>query len=553
MQAGRSRADHGATAGLKPRRPRRERWTRLASLAVLVAGMAGSALGASAWGSSVRNDGQRKFSAAADNVGSSLKTLLERDGDLVATARTLISTSPGVTDEQFRQWFATMGAARRYPGLFGFGGIASVPATDPGAASVLALDSSAGSVTFVPGQPRPAYCFITLVVMLDSGDTLAVPGSTVGRLLGLAPKNLDVCQGPLGAPLNDQQQTGQPGVISFASLLPGGVSLGVGGIGGVGAAGGVGGTGASSASSQADAAPAIFLSPVYRGVPSAAATPDTSGPFWGWVGAMFDVNTILRTARGGDGHTSVVLSRQQGAAAPVEVGRVGTAPRRGRLTRTVDIDADGRWIAQLSGSLATGGLSASAQSAAVLAAGFAVSVLLFSLIVVLGRSRERALVLVERKTGELQHQALHDALTGLPNRALVLDRAEQMLVRAQRELVPVAALFVDLDGFKDINDSFGHGAGDELLQLVATRLRTAVRAADTVGRLGGDEFVVLAEGASLAAGPELVAERVLEALKEPFRTDATGGNPLVVSASIGIAGGIRSSADELLRDADIAL
>jgi len=163
--------------------------------------------------------------------------------------------------------------------------------------------------------------------------------------------------------------------------------------------------------------------------------------------------------------------------------------------------------------------------------------------------------ITERKEAEflLAHAALHDPLTGLPNRTLILDRADQMLVRARREYRPVAALFVDLDNFKDINDSLGHDAGDKVLQAVAARFVGILRASDTVGRLGGDEFVVLAEGASLGAGPEMVAERLHDALREPFRLDGYPTVPLTVSASIGIAGGQRNSAHELLRDADIAL
>jgi diguanylate cyclase (GGDEF)-like protein len=163
--------------------------------------------------------------------------------------------------------------------------------------------------------------------------------------------------------------------------------------------------------------------------------------------------------------------------------------------------------------------------------------------------------ITERKEAESQllHVALHDPLTGLPNRTLILDRADQMLVRSRREYRPVAALFIDLDNFKDINDSLGHDAGDKVLQAVAQRFVGILRESDTVGRLGGDEFVVLAEGASLGAGPEMVAERLHDALREPFRVDGYHAVSLTVTASIGIAGGQRNSASELLRDADIAL
>ncbi len=153
---------------------------------------------------------------------------------------------------------------------------------------------------------------------------------------------------------------------------------------------------------------------------------------------------------------------------------------------------------------------------------------------------------------QISHQAMHDSLTGLPNRTLILDRAEQMLARSQRSHTPCAALFIDVDGFKDVNDMFGHAAGDELLRAVAARLTNVTRASETVGRLGGDEFVVLTEGDSLDAGPECVAERLLVVLREPYRL-GSGHQTLHVTASIGIAEGHRGSASDLLRDADLAL
>jgi diguanylate cyclase (GGDEF)-like protein len=161
---------------------------------------------------------------------------------------------------------------------------------------------------------------------------------------------------------------------------------------------------------------------------------------------------------------------------------------------------------------------------------------------------------LSRREEELSFLATHDPLTGLPNRTLILDRVEQMLARSRRNQTPVAALFVDLDNFKSINDTLGHGAGDELLRAVAARLDCVVRATDTLGRLGGDEFVVISEELSLAAGPELIAERLLDALEQPFRLGADSETRVAVTASVGIATGEHTTtAEELLRAADIAM
>jgi diguanylate cyclase (GGDEF)-like protein len=158
-----------------------------------------------------------------------------------------------------------------------------------------------------------------------------------------------------------------------------------------------------------------------------------------------------------------------------------------------------------------------------------------------------------RRQRELAFLATHDELTGLPNRTLILDRVTQLMLRARREQTPIAALFIDLDNFKAINDSLGHAAGDDLLRAVASRLTAVVRESDAVGRLGGDEFVVIASELSFASGPELIAERLLEALDQPFKIAGSGHASLKVTASIGIAAGDRECADELLRDADIAM
>ena len=167
----------------------------------------------------------------------------------------------------------------------------------------------------------------------------------------------------------------------------------------------------------------------------------------------------------------------------------------------------------------------------------------------------------ERKALEqrLEHLALHDPLTGLPNRTLFMDRLGHAVSRARRKGEKVAVLFVDLDDFKPVNDSFGHGTGDELLAAVAGRLGGVLRPSDTAARLGGDEFVVLledlgdaGEGGDAEAGAERVAQRVAQELGEPFDLD---GRRLSVSASVGVAVGGPDGAEpeDLLRAADAAM
>jgi diguanylate cyclase (GGDEF)-like protein len=158
----------------------------------------------------------------------------------------------------------------------------------------------------------------------------------------------------------------------------------------------------------------------------------------------------------------------------------------------------------------------------------------------------------ERQATENQHQALHDALTGLPNRTLLHDRIGQAIRQADRELVPAALLLLDLDRFKEVNDTLGHHYGDQLLVQVGDRLRGRLREVDTVARLGGDEFAVLLPRIQTAEGAVAVAGKLQAAFDEPFMLDDLA---LDVDISIGIAlyPEHGSDPDELLQRADIAM
>ncbi len=159
---------------------------------------------------------------------------------------------------------------------------------------------------------------------------------------------------------------------------------------------------------------------------------------------------------------------------------------------------------------------------------------------------------MERTEVQLAHLAVHDHLTGLPNRSVFDDRLEHALRRRRDGQGGVAVLFIDLDGFKRLNDSFGHGAGDDVLREAGVRIRAAVRPHDTVARLGGDEFTVLCEGVCGDHGALTIGRRIAQELARPLVID---GHEIVLRASIGVVLAEREcvTAEELLQHSDDAM
>ena len=176
----------------------------------------------------------------------------------------------------------------------------------------------------------------------------------------------------------------------------------------------------------------------------------------------------------------------------------------------------------------------------------------------LGRSQgERdglrtALASMQQQEEHFRELAYHDQLTGLPNQRLFDDRLGQAIAHSAREKSLLAVLYLDLDGFKAVNDSLGHGLGDRVLVELADRIRGSVRAEDTVARLGGDEFAVLLPHVTAAADAGRVVEKLLDALRAPFLID---GSEVAIRASVGV--GLfpddGDSAGALLRSADAAM
>lgn len=163
-----------------------------------------------------------------------------------------------------------------------------------------------------------------------------------------------------------------------------------------------------------------------------------------------------------------------------------------------------------------------------------------------------ALTRLKQTNEQILYLAHHDSLTGLPNRTLFYDRLSQAMARARRDRGSFAVLFLDLDGFKLVNDTFGHDTGDALLRETANRITACIRESDTVARMGGDEFTVILNNVKSPAGTESVAKKIVESLARPFELD---GKVCSVSVSIGISiyTDNGEAAEQLVKIADDAM
>ncbi len=474
-------------------------WTLL----VVIVGVAGSVVGSQAI---AHSDYQRARSASTTSsveISSALRLAIEREQDLAVNTGAFIINDPSATPSQFQRWVVSERLFARFPELLGIGSVELVTLDQLAHYAVqseASTGAAAGSFQVEPPGLRPFYCFATLTA------------SPTGHIT--TPPTADLCATNLGTEFLRARDSGESTYLPY-------------------------GTGAAKQLAVGTA--------IYRGGVTPSTTAARRSDLLGFVGIQLAPHVLLVTALDGHPHTAVAF--QFGSGSSAVTFTAGRAPT-GAIATSVNLYNG--WHVRVFQSVPGGGIFDSANSAAVLVGGTLISLLFGLLIYVLATSRKRALNLVKERTDELQHQALHDPLTGLANRALILDRLDHLLARARRDHVPVAAFFIDLDEFKDINDTLGHAVGDELLVGVGARLASAVRQGDTVGRLGGDEFVILVEGVSLAEGAAAVADRILDVLSASFEVPGSDV-PLSVTASIGFAEGDRPSAGRMLQDADIAL
>jgi diguanylate cyclase (GGDEF)-like protein len=484
------------------------------ALGLLFAGLAISLNAALLWHTTVRGQERDNFDSRVEDATATIATGLRGDMDFIASVRALVTMRPRLSTTGLKRWYEQLGSVDRGAGGAATAVVSVVPASALGAfqarrrADPAFMRLAGGNTSITPPGRRSRYC------LLSAGVSRLARSPLVQEAV-----HLDWCGSAFPKLAADLRAESETGKIAASPEELGTVFVG---------------------------------SAVYRlGAPLATPSERRAATI-GWVWSSLDVPDLITRAIGAQRDLRIALFHENVGAKALAMGAAGAAAG-GPFHSTRVLHIDGRWILDAKGASTLAGLSAESQAALVFVFGTVVSVLLSVLVLVLLRSRQRALGLVDEKTGQLRHQALHDALTGLPNRMLALDRAEQMLARGRRRNTPVAALFIDLDGFKHVNDTLGHAAGDELLRIVAERLRRTVRDSDTAARLGGDEFIVLMESVDLDVGPELLAERLLDVLRLPYEIEAHGERQLSLTASIGLASGRRDSADELLRDADVAL
>ncbi|WP_030177200.1 sensor domain-containing diguanylate cyclase [Spirillospora albida] len=509
----------------RPRNGRRPggrfHWPAVGAWALLVAGLAGSAGTAVFARDTVTALERQRYDKTVADIMTSTTLTLRRNTDFMVALSATFSADPDMTNRTFSQWMNTTEASRRYSGGVGYGYVQLVPAARvPEFQRTLRADPrlpvtyASLDVAITPSGKRPFYCLARLAVMV--GDALP---------FAALPAGYDYCGPDIVS-----------GITGFDPLPAAELYRGIGDAGTI--------------------VPRILDSrsgllgmamPVYESGTPPVIINARRAALRGLAVGTFNIREVLAEGLGDrKGLKLELLHQTKMDAAPVPVTALGTAPQGSTVHETV-IDAGTSWTIRITGR-PIGGISGAATFWGTLTVG----VLLTVLVQLLARSRRRALRLVERRTEELRRQASHDALTGLPNRALITERIEESLERHRREGGEPAVMFLDLDGFKQVNDTLGHAVGDRLLRAVAGRLSGLLREGGSVGRLGGDEFVILVEDV-LDGAAEQVASRICAALEQPFRLDDT--DPLVVHsrASIGIAVGLRVSAEALIHDADTAL
>jgi diguanylate cyclase (GGDEF)-like protein len=513
-------------------------WAAVAVLCV-AAGIVGSVLGAHAM---VHTDGakaRRTFQRTSTTIAAALKLAIRHEEQLVVSASTFFVDHPHATLAEFAAWTNWARTTRRYPELqqltlialvqapelSAFGAQSTGHATPSGSPVGSSSARVAGHAAKLPEAPPPSPWSSTtpagegLRVFPASNHSSYCPMLAGLRSAGAAipPRGFDYCA--RSSALLRSRDSGQ----SVYTSIAGGKTLAV-------------------------------VTPVYRGEATPRSLVGRQAASVGWLREVLVPEVVMQQVLAGQPGYALRLRYRTGST---NIAFTSGAPQGDAQSTTIRLR--GGWTVKSFGPPVNPGISADGNALALLIGGSLLSVLLGVLVFILGSRLPRTRVprtaprAPAPKPPELPDADLYDALTGLPNRSLTLDRAERMVARATRDSGMLAgALFVDIDRLKDVNEKLGAAAGDQLLRIVGERLNDVVRTHDTVGRLGGDEFVVLVESAARGIRLDSLAQRMIAALHQPVELDNFGPS-FVLTASIGVAFGRYETYEDMLRDARLAL
>jgi diguanylate cyclase (GGDEF)-like protein len=534
--AGAQQADPTSSAGKRTGRVARLAHSRklaLAAVALLcvAAGTVGSVLGAHAVAHGDAEKARLASRLTSQAVASNVKGAIQHEEDFIIGASTFFAGNPKASAAQLSAWAKWGKTLRRYPELEKLSLIALVRAPE--------LAAFEAQLSGRPLKPAPSTPVLALtergLKTLGSRTAHLRSASSPGQGLRIIPAGKRPYYCLAVASLVRSHALSSPPGLDYCSVTPGlsptrdsGLTL--------------------YAPVSAGRTKALGLAtPVYKGgVPPSGFTTRREA-FTGWLREVLVPEVLLRQALLGHPESAARLRHQSGSSSAVFVS--GT-PQPGAQSTAAGLHNG--WTVRTFGGAVDGAVLSYWHAVALLVAGILLSVLAGLLVFLLGIGRPRTAV-PALKARKVPHEDLYDPLTGLPNRALMMDRAQRMLARAGRESgLLVGALFVDIDWFENVNEKLGPAAGDQLLTTVAQRLETVIRGHDTVGRLGGDEFVILVEAAARGARLDSLARRVIEALHKPVDLDNFGPS-ISLTASIGVAFGRYATPDEMLRDARLAL
>ena len=500
-------------------------WAAVAVLCV-IGGTIGSLLRAHAVLRSDNAEAQRSLQQSSKEIALRLKLATAHEEDLAISAGTFFAGNPKATPAEFKAWANWSKTLHRFPQLDKLSLVTIVRAPELAAFSA----QLAGRPATPPPAPATTRATATSAATATTGATLTTSAATVPSI-DVTPTGSRPFYCLSAAQLVRSASDRTPVGLDYCALNPN-----------------------MLLARDADHSTSVPISlgqnrgleiqtPVYRGPAPPATEAGRMGAFVGWMSEVLTPGVMLEDALA-DHPGSAVRIRYRTSASHI----LFTSGTPLSNARSVTSNLHNGWTVRTYGTPAATGVFADREARGVLIAGALLSVLLGLFVFALGAGRSR----MTQRSGEPQED-LYDALTGLPNRALMLDRAQRMLARAGRESgLLVGALFIDIDWFKDVNEKLGQATGDQLLQIVAERLENVVREQDSVGRLGGDEFVILVESAARGARLDSLARRVIEALHKPAELDDFGPN-FLVTASIGVAFGRYATADDMLRDARLAL